>query len=55
MIDASVLSPVMPAPGSSARGQAPVGIYDLPSLQQRKSSIPAFAGMTGGSGPCANV
>jgi hypothetical protein len=46
MRDASVLPPVMPA-------QA--GIHDLPSLQQRKSWIPACAGMTGGSGPCVNV
>jgi hypothetical protein len=49
MTDASVQPPpVMPAPGSSARGQAPAGIHDLPSLHQRKSWIPAFAGMTGG-------
>ena len=38
MIDSSVLPPVMPAHA---------GIHDLPSLQQRKSWIPAFAGMTG--------
>jgi addiction module HigA family antidote len=38
MIDSSVLPPVMPAHA---------GIHDLPSLQQRKSWKPAFAGMTG--------
>jgi hypothetical protein len=37
MVDSSVLPPDMPAHA---------GIHDLPSLQQRKSWIPAFAGMT---------
>jgi hypothetical protein len=41
--------PVVPAPGSGARGSAPAGIHDLPSLQQKKSWIPALAGMTRGA------
>ena len=46
MIDASVLPPVMPA-------QA--GIHDFRCCNKDKSWIPAFAGMTGGSGPYVNV
>jgi hypothetical protein len=54
MIDASVLPPSC-RPRVKPRGQAQAGIHDLLSLQQRKSWIPACAGMTGGSGPCLNV
>jgi hypothetical protein len=39
MIDSSAVLPVMPAKA---------GIYDLSSLRQRKSWMPACAGMTGG-------
>jgi hypothetical protein len=53
---------VMPAPGSSARGQAKpalgegrgADIHDLPLLQQRKSWMPAFAGMTAVQRQCVN-
>jgi hypothetical protein len=46
MIDCSVLSPVMPAPA---------GIHDFLCCNEGKSWIPAFAGMTEGSGPWVNV
>ena len=35
--------PVMPTPGSSARGQAPAGIYDFLCCNEDKSRIPAGA------------
>jgi hypothetical protein len=37
---------VMPAPRSSARGQAPAGIHDFLCCNKVKSWMPAFAGMT---------